>query len=119
MDAFKQSIIEYGEANGCVPTQFETQQCVCGSELFLMFSDDTEGGCGILCTQCEEGISIEGSADYMEDVEQNICTCESEALQVMVGKAFHEGSNDVKWVYVGGRCPECDLSGVYVDWKER
>lgn len=118
-DKFKEKIIEYGKSNGSIPTIFDKQTCTCGNDLFLMYSDDTEGGCGIVCSTCEAGISIENSADYMEDVVQNTCTCEAEALYVMVGKSLYEGSDANKWVYVGGMCPKCGLAGVYVDWLER
>ena len=84
-----------------------------------MYSDDKEGGCGISCSECDEGISVEGSADYMKDIGQNTCTCGSEDLYVMVAKSYYQDSYDVRWVYVGGMCPKCNLAGVYVDWNER
>lgn len=116
---FIKEITDYGKSNAYIPTAFNLLSCSCGHQLFKMFSDDEEGGCGILCAKCDEGISVEGSADYMEDVAQNTCTCGSEELYVMVGKSFYRDATDVRWVYVGGMCPVCDLSGVYVDWAER
>ena len=119
MIEFKNRIIAYGKSNGSIPTEFEVQVCKCGSKLFHMYTDDTEGGCFIDCCHCEERISIEDSADYMEDVVQNTCVCESESLEIMVGKSFYPDSNDPKFIYVGGMCPKCGLAGVYVDWIER
>ena len=118
-EKFKDEIIDYGKSNGSIPTEFEIQVCKCGNKLFQMYSDDTEGGCSIVCSKCSESISIEDSADYMEDTAQNTCICESEELEVMVGKSFYADSNDTKFVYVGGMCPKCELAGVYVDWIER
>jgi len=118
INEFESEVTDYGKSNGYVPTSFEYIKCSCGHDLFQMYSDD-EGGCGITCVKCDKGISIENSADYMEDIGQNICTCGSEELHVLVGKAFYQDSEDVRWVYVGGMCPKCNLSGVYVDWAQR
>ncbi len=31
--------------------------------------------------------------------------------------SLYEGSEDVRWLYVGCRCPACGLTAVYGDWK--
>jgi len=38
-------------------------------------------------------------------------------LEITVGVALYTKTDDVKWVYVGGRCPKCGLTAVYGDWK--
>jgi len=116
---FKSEVINYGESNGYTPSSFELITCTKGHELFEMYSDYTKGGCGIICTECDEGISVADSADYMEEIVQNTCVCESEKFYIMLAKAYYEDSADVRWVYIGGMCPNCRLAGVYVDWAER
>ena len=119
IEKFKKEVADYGTSHGYTPTSFELEVCKCGNDLFLMYSDDTEGGCGTTCTKCDTDISVDNSGEYMEEVCQNTCTCGSEELHVLVAKARYENSNDPRWVYIGGMCPKCNLAGVYVDWAER
>jgi hypothetical protein len=119
INKFKEKVLDYGKSNGYEPTSFELQVCSSGHDLFNMYSDDNEGGCGITCAKCDEDISVDGSADYMEDVGQNVCNCGSVELHVLLAKAYYSDSKDARWVYIGGMCPKCNLSGVYVDWAER
>ena len=39
------------------------------------------------------------------------------AFEITVGVALYADSEDVRWLYIGCRCPECNLSGCYGDWK--
>lgn len=58
------------------------------------------------------------SADYVEaELGQHTCMCDGEALEIGVGVALYAGSQDVRWFYIGCRCPACGLVGVYADWK--
>ncbi len=55
----------------------------------------------------------------MEDVAQNTRACAQEELLLMTGVALYSNSDDIRWVYVGAKCPDCGLVGVYTDWAER
>lgn len=112
-------IARYSDLNGEKATLFKQYSCKCGSDLFKLFSDDESGGANITCIKCNIETSIFNSSEYMEEVYQNTCTCENEELKITAGMAFHENSKNIKWVYVGAACPNCDLNGVYVDWQER
>jgi len=38
-------------------------------------------------------------------------------LEITVGASLDEGSEDVRWLDLGCRCPACGLTAVYGDWK--
>lgn len=59
------------------------------------------------------------SDDYFDDAEIYIaeCTCGSNQFEITVGIALYADSDDVRWLYVGCRCPTCRLTGCYGDWK--
>ncbi len=117
--SLKSKITDYSESNGSVIDSFELIKCDCGSELFQLYSDDTEGGAYVACSQCRKEHDIENSKHYIEDEDHNICNCDNDELNIGIGKSFYSGSNDVNWVYVGASCNNCGVSGVYVDWNER
>lgn len=117
--SIESSIKDYSKSNGSVITHFNSINCECGSDEFLLFSDDTEGGAYIVCSNCKKESDIENSKRYIESEDHNICNCDNENLNIGIGKSFYPESNDVKCVYVGASCNKCNLSGVYVDWVER
>jgi hypothetical protein len=43
--------------------------------------------------------------------------CGGEEFEITVGVSLYEGSEDVRSLYIGCRCPGCGLSAVYGDWK--
>ena len=108
----------YAKKNGYPIELIEKQTCDCGSDLFTLFSDDLEGGAYIVCSKCKKERDIRDSRMYIENKEQNICNCDEESLQISIGVAFFKGTRDPRWIYVGARCPKCELAGAYVDWKE-
>ena len=115
----KAEIVRYSKSNGYEASEFHSIACECGHTEFRVFSDDNEGGCCAVCADCNRRVSVCDSADYIEDVVQNICRCGHEELKLMTGAALYPDSTDISWVYVGASCPKCGLAGVYVDWKER
>ena len=38
-------------------------------------------------------------------------------FEITVGVSLYHASQDVRWLYVGCRCPSCGVTGVYGDWK--
>ena len=43
--------------------------------------------------------------------------CDGQAFELLTGVALHADSHDVRWVYLGCRCVQCNLVGVFADWK--
>ncbi len=68
----------------------------CGRSTLLLDSGETK-----------DDAELEGAA----------CPCGNETFNVAVGFAGYEGSNDVRWVYLGLRCTDDGVLGVYTDWK--
>jgi len=62
---------------------------------------------------------IGDSSEYLKDaeLEERACPCGSEEFEITVGVSLYEDSNDVRWLYVGCRCPKCGLTAVYGDWE--
>jgi hypothetical protein len=44
-------------------------------------------------------------------------TCGGEEFEITVGLHLYDGSDDVKWLYLGCRCPSCGLTATYGDWQ--
>ena len=115
----QESIHDYSQANGRIATSFESIECECGCTEFRLFSDDEEGGAFVVCQACDCEFDLADSRQFIASMEQNICSCGVEGLEVMIGTAFHEGTQDPCWTYIGGMCRQCGLAGVYTDWVER
>ncbi len=114
----EKEIKRYSKLNGFPISEFNPFVCSCGHKEFELFSDDDEGGAYVVCSSCGLDQDLENSRRYIENNQQNVCNCDNADLNIGIGKAFHSNSNDVSWVYVGAHCNKCDLSGVYVDWKQ-
>jgi len=114
----KQEILRYSKLNGYPIDDFNRIECSCGAVDFHLYSDDEEGGAYLICPYCQLEHDVEKSRDYILEAERNICLCENEELQVAVARAYYPDSSDPSWIYLGGHCTKCGLSGVYVDWKQ-
>ena len=114
----ERSILDYSMKLGYRATKIDPVICPCGSDEFYLESDDG-GGAVCICALCKEEKDIQGSREFIEEPVQNICTCDSEKFDIAVGLAFYDASDDIRWVYVGAKCTNCGLAGVYVDWCER
>jgi hypothetical protein len=66
-----------------------------------------------------ESHPIGDSAEFMDEDEEEECACPcgEEAFEITVGVSLYADSEDVQWLYVGCRCPACNLTAVYGDWK--
>jgi hypothetical protein len=98
---------------------FADAQCSCSARLFLLAIDETEGAALRKCTSCGAEHPMGDSAEYLEDaaLEECGCPCGAEGLELTVGVALYAQSNDVRWFYIGARCPHCNMVGCYADWK--
>lgn len=115
----RDEIRRYSELDAYVAVHFADALCTCGGTTFKLLLDDTEGAAVRVCSKCDARHAIGDSAEYLEDaeLEEAECPCGSDALELTMGVSLYEGSDDVRWLYLGCRCPECGLTAVYGDWK--
>lgn len=117
----KSQIVEYSTKNAYVAEHFTTPKCgACGCETFTIVMNENEGVAARICTSCNAEHGIGDSDDFIDDVEEVYpieCTCGANQFKIMAGVALYDGSEDVRWFYLGCECVSCGLSGVYGDWK--
>lgn len=96
-----------------------TADGTCGGRLFTLTFDDGAGAAVRKCVLCKDEHPIGDSADYLDeaDLDEAECVCESPKLEITVGVSLYADSEDVRWLYLGCRCPKCKVAGVYADWK--
>lgn len=111
------AIVEF-EAGGYLPTRVVPVVCVCGASEFNLGIDDDAGAAIRLCLACEsEVVMLESDAVLDEaDLYEATCNCDHTIFRVAVGFAF-SATAEVKWVSIGLECTNCQLAGVYLDWK--
>jgi hypothetical protein len=114
-------IIRYSKNVGYPAEHFADAVCgQCGGKVFALHLDDTAGVASRVCIACHtQPHPIGDSAEFMDDadVEQCACPCGEEAFEITVAVSLYADSEDVRWLYVGCRCPKCGLTAVYGDWK--
>ena len=118
-DDIRAVIQGFSERNGYPATDYRAAVCVCGSTLFRLFDDEEAGVARRDCVACGTAHLMGDSAAYADeaDPEAHECLCGSEALAIHCGVALYPDSRDVRWLYIGCRCPQCQLVGVYAEWK--
>jgi hypothetical protein len=112
-------IVRYSTENGYLAQHFADAICKCGGRLFRVLLDDNEGAAARTCEACEHQHPIGDSEEYLDDAElgECACPCGKEIFEVTVGVSLYDESDDVRWLYLGFRCPACRLTAVYGDWK--
>jgi hypothetical protein len=72
-----------------------------------------------VCGTCGDDHAIGDSDEFLDEaeLEEKECLCESPLFELTIGVALYADSNDVRWLYVGARCPACGVLGCYGDWK--
>ena len=118
-DDVRTEIVRYSKLNGYVAERFAESACTCGARAFRLESDEEAGAARRTCTACGTVQLMGDSAEYADeaDLDFHSCICEAEAFELQSGVALYEGSQDVRWYYLGCRCVACRLVGVYADWK--
>lgn len=113
------AIQRFSEGNGYPATEYRASVCVCGSTLFRLFDDEDVGVARRDCVRCGQPHLMGDGAEYVEkaELEAHECLCGAEALAIQSGVALYPDSRDVRWLYIGCRCPQCQLVGVYAEWK--
>lgn len=112
-------IARFAELNGYAATEFAEAICACGQRTFSLSMDQDAGVAVRTCIACShQHVMLDGQEYLAEaDLIEYGCPCNGNGLNLSVGIALYEDSQDVRWVYVGGFCPKCGLIGVYGDWK--
>jgi hypothetical protein len=116
----REELIRYSKLNGYVAEHFADAKCECGATELELIIDDNAGVAARLCPSCDGEHGIGDSDEYVNDDTDPWmceCLCDSQVFEVTVGVALSEGSEDVRWIYIGCRCPQCGLTGCYGDWK--
>ncbi|MBA2113691.1 hypothetical protein [Bremerella alba] len=121
METLKAQIVEYSEANEYVATHFATAVCnSCSGDVFELLMNEEEGVAARICVTCDEEHGIGDSDQHIAKVEEIfdvLCTCDGTKFRIMAAVSLSDDSEDVRWFYLGCKCVECGLSGVYGDWK--
>lgn len=112
-------VLRYSELNEYVAHHFADAICSCGSKTFGLALDDDQGVAVRVCSQFNTEHAIGDSKEFLEDssLEECACPCGNETFEITAGVSLYEDSEDVKWLYLGCRCPKCGLTAVYGDWK--
>lgn len=112
-------LVRVGGLNEYVPTHFADVRCNCGSSTFYLKIDEAAGVAVRTCARCVGEHPIGDSDESLDEAgpEGCACPCGGETFEITVGVHLYEGGEDVKWLYVGCRCPACGLAANYGDWK--
>jgi len=115
----REEILRYSRQNGYDAEHFADAVCKCGRRQFSVLLDDNEGAAIRICALCKHEHPIADSQEYLDGAElgECACPCGHETFEVTVGVALYVESEDVRWLYLGFRCPTCGLTAVYGDWK--
>ncbi|WZB61056.1 hypothetical protein WJ968_03275 [Achromobacter xylosoxidans] len=109
----------YSVDNVYEATRYAASACACGGKTFTLDTDEDAGVALRTCTACGNEHYMGDSASYADEAEpaRHPCVCDGETFELLSGVALYEDSNDVRWYYIGCRCAQCDLVGVFADWK--
>lgn len=115
----RQELIRYSEENAYVAEHFADAKCTCGGSVFRLLMDETEGAAVRICVACKKEHPIGDSDEFLEEAELGECGCPcgNEEFEITAGVSLYKDSDDVKWIYIGCRCPKCGLTATYGDWK--
>lgn len=115
----KVELVRYSKSNVYEAVKFNQSTCACGSDAFRLASDEEAGAARRCCAACGATQWMGDSASYAADaqLEDHECVCGRGVFQLLSGVALYEASNDVRWYYIGCRCIDCQLVGVFADWK--
>lgn len=109
----------YSRSNAYVVHHFKDEACACGATALRLRVDDEEGAAVVSCPQCKVERPLADSARYLgvAELEECECPCGNDALEITLGVSLYAESEDVRWLYIGCRCPKCKLVATYADWK--
>jgi hypothetical protein len=114
----------YSRQNAYPIDNYVDVKCKCGKDRFYLLTDEDAGVAVRQCVNCGDEHLMGDSADYSDEAEvgQHECICEKDKFEIVAGIHRYRNddnslSDDVRWLYIGCRCPSCGLVGCYADWK--
>jgi hypothetical protein len=112
-------ILRYSKGVEYLAQHYADAVCRCGGLVFRLRLDDEQGAAIRQCVACGDEHPIGDSDEFLAEaeLEECACPCGGEEFEITVGVSLYDGSEDVKWLYLGCRCPACGLTAVYGDWK--
>lgn len=112
-------LARYAELAGYPAGRFADARCLCDGRLFALELDEAAGVAVRSCASCGVRHVMADGSEYLAEaaLEGCACPCGAETFELTLGAALYAGSADVRWLYVGARCPACELTGCYGDWK--
>lgn len=115
----REELLRYSEGVTYLAHHFSDAVCQCGAKVFRLSLDDTAGVAVRGCSACGVGHPIGDSEDYIgqAELEECACPCGGESFEITAGVSLYDDSEDVRWFYLGCRCPSCGLTACYGDWK--
>lgn len=113
------AIHTYSVRQGCEAVKFRASICTCGHQTFKLDTDENEGVAQRSCSRCGSRHFMGDSAAYAADaaLDSHECVCDGVEFALVSGVALYPDSNDVRWYYIGCQCTQCQLTGVFADWK--
>ena len=118
-DDIRGELARYSEMADYPTERFADARCDCGGSRFALELDEAAGVAVRVCASCGGRHAMADGAEFLADavLEQCACPCGGEVFELTVGVALYTNSDDVRWLYVGARCPVCHLTACYGDWK--
>lgn len=115
----REELLRYSKLGGYLVHHFADSVCKCGGRVFQIALDENEGAAVRTCISCLNEHAIGDSDEFLDEAElgQCACPCGAEQFEVTVGVSLYDDSEDIRWMYLGCRCPKCELTAVYGDWK--
>lgn len=112
-------IVRYSKLNGYPADHLAEAVCTCGAAVFTLQLDDAAGVAVRRCASCRQEHPMGDSADFLAeaDLQECACPCGGERFEITAGVSLYAASEDIRWLYIGCRCPACGITGVYGDWK--
>lgn len=115
----RDELLRYSKSVGYLAQHYTDAVCKCEERLFQLKLDDTQGAAVRTCVSCQDEHPMGDSDEYLEEAELSECACPcgGEQFEITAAVSLYDDSEDVRWFYVGCRCPACNLKAVYGDWK--
>lgn len=115
-------LVEYLDeysSDGYIATEFRSAVCECGSEVFLVETDDQEGAAERVCNACGREHYIGDSGTYWGSTrpkEYSCPNCKAKEVNVCIGFALDGDRTCIEWLYLGVRCVACGVMECAEDW---
>ncbi len=115
----RDEILRYSTLNGYLAQHFADAVCKCSHRTFTLSLDDAAGVAVRTCAACGVIHPMGDSDQFMQEAqpEECACPCGKERFEITIGVSLYDDSRDMRWLYLGCRCPGCGLTAVYGDWK--